>query len=140
MSSQRGEMVSNQFRWVKRSTESDVCASCSVVNRTSATEGNAQICIPAIAWTNRDNLSYSTTKSSRRTRITCGLHSSLGAIAWILVSKRVCSVTSRALDVSRCHVFFFKSRERTYPGAAHRTPSRTQIARTLTRMALQTEL
>ena len=38
-----------------------MCASCSVVNRTSATEGNAQICIPAIAWTNRDNLSYSIT-------------------------------------------------------------------------------
>ena len=71
------------------------------------------------------------------------LHSGLGAIAWILVSERACNVTSRALDVSRDKVFvscFLKRGERTCPGAANRTRSRTQIARTFTRMALQTEL
>ena len=63
------------------------------------------------------------------------LHSRQSAIAWITV-YRTClqrdTSCSGCLEVSR---HFLKRGERTDPGAANRTRSRTQIARTLTRMA-----
>ena len=65
-----------------------------------------------------------------------------GATAWILVCERACSVTSRALDVSRdkVHMSCFTKGERTCLGAASRTRSRTNIARILTRIPLKTKL
>ena len=50
--------ISHQFRLVKRCTELNLCTSCSVVDRASAAEGNARICISSLTSINRDKLSY----------------------------------------------------------------------------------
>ena len=64
------------------------------------------------------------------------------ATVWVPVCERVCSVTSRALVSLEtrfwCHGF--TEGERTSPGSANRTPSRTKIARIFTRISMHTKI